>query len=319
MQGLEVPSLGMIALAITQGLIMLALAPFFTGLSRMIRSKMHSRVGPGILQDYRDLYKLLRRQDVAPSPSGIIFAITPYILIITMMLIAMAMPAVTNQSPFPIAGDVITDIYLLAIFRFFFSLSGLDSGSMFAGLGSSRELTLGALVEPTFILVVFTMAMITGTSDLGYISTMLATEPWVAPAATMVTGVACAFVVFVEMGKLPFDVAEAEQELQEGPLTEYSGSSFALAKLGFGLKQMVVVMFFLAIFIPFGKADVNNLTFFSLLTAAFWLFVKVFVVFTIASVIENSMARVRYINTHHLTWVGFGVAVLGFLFYLTGL
>ena len=63
----------------------------------MIRAKIHSRQGPGVLQDYRDLYKLLRRQDVAPAPSGLIFAITPWVLIITMALVAMAMPAVTNE------------------------------------------------------------------------------------------------------------------------------------------------------------------------------------------------------------------------------
>ncbi|WP_094752606.1 respiratory chain complex I subunit 1 family protein [Psychromonas sp. CD1] len=317
MQGLEIPSIGMITLAIIQALIMLALAPLFTGLSRVIRAKMHSRQGPGVLQDYRDLYKLLRRQDVAPSPSGMIFSITPWVLIITMALVAMAMPAVTNQSPFPIAGDVITDIYLFAIFRFFFALSGLDSGSVFAGLGSSRELTLGVLVEPTLILSVFTVALITGSSDLGHISTTLATLPWIAPVATVVAGAACAFVIFIEMGKLPFDVAEAEQELQEGPMTEYSGSGLALMKIGLGLKQMVVVQLFLAIFIPFGKAE--TLTISALLIATIWLLVKLFVCFSIASVLENSMARVRYVQTHELTWVGFGIAVLGFLFYLTGL
>ncbi|MBD1577175.1 respiratory chain complex I subunit 1 family protein [Vibrio sp. S11_S32] len=317
MPHLEIPSLGMVTLAIVQALIMIALAPFFTGLSRVIRAKMHSRQGPGVLQDYRDLFKLLRRQSVAPFPSGVIFAITPWVLIITMSLVAMAMPAVTNFSPFPIAGDVITDIYLFAIFRFFFALSGLDSGSMFAGLGSSRELTLGVLVEPTLMLSIFTMALITGTSDLGYISTAMATQTWAAPVATVIAGIACAFVVFIEMGKLPFDVAEAEQELQEGPMTEYSGSGFALMKIGFGLKQMVVVQLFLAIFIPFGKAD--ELTFSALLIATVWLLVKLLVTFTIASIIENSVARVRYVKTHQLTWVGFGIAVLGFLFYLTGL
>ncbi|AGH82389.1 hydrogenase 4 membrane subunit [Psychromonas sp. CNPT3] len=317
MQGLEIPSLGMITLAIIQALIMVALAPLFTGLSRVIRAKMHSRQGPGILQDYRDLYKLLRRQDVAPSPSGIIFAITPWVLIITMALVAMAMPAVTNHSPFPIAGDVITDIYLFAIFRFFFALAGLDSGSIFAGLGSSRELTLGVLVEPILILSIFTVALITGSSDLGNMSNTLATLPWSMPVATVVSGAACAFVIFIEMGKLPFDVAEAEQELQEGPMTEYSGSSLALMKIGFGLKQMVVVMLFLAIFVPFGKAD--TLTVSALLIATLWLLVKLFVCFSIASVLENSMARVRYVQTHELTWIGFGIAVLGFLFYLTGI
>ncbi len=317
MQGIEIPSLSLIALAVTQALIMLALAPLYTGISRVIRAKMHSRQGPGIWQDYRDLFKLLRRQDVAPHPSGIVFAIAPWVLIIAMLMIAMALPAVTNHSPFPFAGDVITDIYLFAIFRFFFTLAGLDSGSMFASLGSSRELTLGVLVEPTLMLSIFTVALITDTSDLGLISTTLASQSWAFPIATIVSGVACAFVVFVEMGKLPFDIAEAEQELQEGPLTEYSGSSLGLMKIAFGLKQMVVVQLFLSIFVPFGKADHLGLV--ALLVAAFWLLVKLLVCFVLASVIENAMARVRYVKTHRLTWVGFGVAVAGFLLYLLGL
>ncbi|KJF94236.1 hydrogenase 3 membrane subunit [Photobacterium angustum] len=314
---LEMPSASMIALALTQALLMVLLAPLVTGFSRVIRAKMHSRQGPGLLQDYRDIIKLLRRQEVAPATAGIIFFIMPVVLMITMLLIGMALPTVTNESPFPIAGDVITDIYLFAIFRFFFSLSGLDSGSMFAGVGSSRELTLGVLVEPILMLSIFTMALIAGTSDLGLISSHMATQPWVAPGATVLAGIACAFVVFIEMGKLPFDCAEAEQELQEGPVTEYAGSGLAMVKLGLGLKQLVVAQLFIAIFIPFGKA--TELTFSSLTIATVILLAKLFVLFLLAGLVENSVARTRFIKTHHLTWVGFGVAVLGFIFYLTGL
>jgi len=317
MQGLEMPSPEWIALAVVQALIMICLAPLVTGFSRAIRSKMHSRQGPGVLQDYRDIAKLLRRQDVAPQPSGIIFKVMPMVLITTMLLVGMALPTVTNGSPFPIAGDVITDIYLFAIFRFFFSLSGLDSGSIYAGVGSSREVTLGVLVEPILMLSIFTMALMAGSFDLGYISTYMATETWQVPGAVLLAGSACAFAVFIEMGKLPFDSAEAEQELQEGPVSEYSGSAFALVKLGLGLKQLVVAQLFLALFIPFGKA--TELTFGALLLATVILIAKMFVLLLIAGVIENSAARTRFLKTHHLTWVGFGIAVLGFIFYLIGL
>ncbi|MEI6859295.1 MAG: respiratory chain complex I subunit 1 family protein [Shewanella sp.] len=317
MQGLEMPSPEWIALAVVQALIMISLAPLATGFSRVLRAKMHSRKGPGILQDYRDIRKLLRRQDITPNPSGIIFKVMPLILMSSMLLVAMALPTVTNYSPFPIAGDVITDIYLFAIFRFFFALSGLDSGSIYAGVGSERELTLGVLVEPILMLSIFTMALMAGTFDLGYISTYMATESWSVPGAVMLAGTACAFAVFIEMGKLPFDCAEAEQELQEGPITEYSGSGLAMVKLGLGLKQLVIAQLFLAIFVPFGKA--TELTLGALSVAAVILFAKLFVVFLIAGVIENSVARTRFLKTHHLTWIGFGIAVLGFIFYLIGL
>ena len=317
MQGLEMPSPEWIALAVVQALIMICLAPLVTGFTRVLRAKMHSRQGPGVLQDYRDIAKLLRRQEVAPNPSGVIFKVMPMVLISTMLLVGMALPTVTNSSPFPIAGDVITDIYLFAIFRFFFSLSGLDSGSIYAGVGSSREVTLGVLVEPILMLSIFTMALMAGSFDLGYISTYMATETWEVPCAVLLAGCACAFAVFIEMGKLPFDSAEAEQELQEGPVSEYSGSGFALVKLGMGLKQLVVAQLFLALFIPFGKA--TELTFGALSLATVILMAKLFVLFLIAGVIENSVARTRFLKTHHLTWVGFGIAVLGFIFYLIGL
>ncbi len=119
------------------------------------------------------------------------------------------------------------------------------------------------------------------------------------------------------MGKMPFDVAEAEQELQEGPLTEYSGSGFAMVKLGIGLKQVVIAELFLAVFIPFGKA--TEFTFVALLVALVLMAVKLLVVFVLASLVENSLARGRFLLTQHVTWLGFGVAALAFVFYLTGL
>ncbi|MFV0574948.1 MAG: respiratory chain complex I subunit 1 family protein [Vibrio sp.] len=317
MAELHMPTTGMVLLAVSQALLMLLLAPLATGFSRVIRARIHSRRGPGLLQDYRDIAKLLRRQAVAPSNAGVIFWIMPWVLMTTMLLIAMALPTLTQTSPFPISGDVITDIYLLAIFRFFFALAGIDSNSMFAGIGSSRELTLGVLVEPILMLGIIVAALLVGSTDLGYISQGMIEQIGEQPITVIFAGAACAFAVFVEMGKLPFDGAEAEQELQEGPVTEYSGSSLAMLKMALGLKQLVVAQLFLAIFIPWGKAA--ELTFAGLIIAAIWLFVKLIVVFFLAGIIENSMARVRFLNTNRLTWPAFGLAVLALAFYIMGL
>ncbi|WP_163313946.1 NADH-quinone oxidoreductase subunit H, partial [Enterobacter hormaechei] len=88
----------------------------------------------------------------------------------------------------------------------------------FAGIGASRELTLGVLVEPILVLSLIVVALIVGSTNVGTISATLA-QGWVSPTATLLALLACAFAAFIEMGKMPFDVAEAEQELQEGPLT----------------------------------------------------------------------------------------------------
>ncbi|MBT0419398.1 respiratory chain complex I subunit 1 family protein [Morganella morganii subsp. morganii] len=302
--------------AVVQAIFLLLLTPLFTGISRQIRAKMHSRQGPGIMQDYRDITKLLKRQSVAPRDSGFIFRVMPYVLLGSMLLLAMALPVVTTTSLFSGAGDLIIILYIFALFRFFFSLSGLDTGSPFAGIGASRELTLGVLVEPILFLGLLVVALIAGSTNIGSISAVMS-QGWVSPTATLLAMLACGFATFIEMGKIPFDVAEAEQELQEGPLTEYSGSGLALVKWGIGLKQVVVAVLFLSIFFPFGSASV--LTAGSLLLALGLMLVKLLVIFVLASLVENSLARGRFLLTHHVTWLGFGVAALGFVFYLTGL
>lgn len=312
----DTPTLMTGLFAVVQAIFLLLLTPLFTGISRQIRAKMHSRQGPGIMQDYRDIIKLLKRQSVAPRDSGFIFRVMPYVLLGSMLLLAMALPVVTTTSLFSGAGDLIIILYIFALVRFFFSLSGLDTGSPFAGIGASRELTLGVLVEPILFLGLLVVALIAGSTNIGSISAVMS-QGWVSPTATLLAMLACGFATFIEMGKIPFDVAEAEQELQEGPLTEYSGSGLALVKWGIGLKQVVVAVLFLSIFFPFGSASV--LTAGSLLLALVLMLVKLLVIFVLASLVENSLARGRFLLTHHVTWLGFGVAALGFVFYLTGL
>lgn len=310
-------SLNMTLLALLQALVLFALSPLLSGISRVIKARMQSRRGPGILQDYRDIFKLLSRQDIAPDSAGIISRIMPFILISAMLTVAMALPLVTLGSPFGSSGDLITIIYLFALFRFFFALAGLDSGSIFAGIGSSRELTLGVLVEPILMLSLLVVALIAGSTNLGAISTALATHPLQSPSATLLAIVACGFAVFIEMGKIPFDVAEAEQELQEGPLTEYSGPGLALIKWGISLKQVVIASLFVGVLLPFGNTA--SMTLSSLLLATVLFLIKLLVVFVIASLFENSLARGRFLLTSRTTWVGFGVAALALVFYLTGL
>lgn len=269
----------------------------------------------GIWQDYRDIHKLFKRQEVAPISSGLMFRLMPWVLISSMLVLAMALP-LYYRFPFAGGGDLITLIYLLALFRFFFALSGLDTGSPFAGVGASRELTLGILVEPMLILSLLVLALIAGSTHIEMISNTLATG-WNSPLTTVLALLACGFACFIEMGKIPFDVAEAEQELQEGPLTEYSGAGLALAKWGLGLKQVVMAALFVALFLPFERAQELSLA--CLLTSLVVTLLKVLLIFVLASIAENTLARGRFLLIHHVTWLGFSLAALAWVFWLTGL
>ena len=123
-----------------------------------------------------------------------------------------------------------------------------------------------------------------------------------------------AFVSFVEMGKLPFDLAEAEQELQEGPLSEYSGRSLAILKWGIYLKQLVLAALFLALFLPFGSMVSTSPI--GLVVAILAFLLKAALFYFIIAVLENVMARMRFMRVPAATWLAFGAAVLAFVFYL---
>ncbi|MFS2222674.1 respiratory chain complex I subunit 1 family protein [Pantoea sp. B65] len=301
-------------LALLQALMLLALAPWFAGFNRVLRAKMHSRRGPGVLQEYRDIAKLLKRQSVAPAASGMAFRCMPYLLIGGLLVIATALPVVTFATPLGAAGDLLTVIYLFAVVRLVFALAGLDTGSTFTALGASREAVLGVLVEPILLLALWVAALVAGSTSLSAISRTVAHWPLASSLTLLLAGLACAFATFIEMGKLPFDMAEAEQELQEGPLTEYSGAALGVLKLGISLKQLVVLQLFAGLFLPFGLAE--RLAAGPLLLALILCLLKLIIAVLLIALIENSVARLRFLKTSRATWAGFGLAFLALVSWL---
>jgi hydrogenase-4 component C len=312
-------SVGMILIGLLQAFAILAIAPLFSGFSRVLRAKMHNRRGPSIFQNYRDLAKLMKRQEVVSRQAGWVFRITPFVTMAAMLLVATIIPIFTIQSPFGWVGDLILVVYLYALSRFFFSLSGLDTGNTFGGIGAKRELLISVLIEPVILLVLFVMALLAGSTNLGTISTKIASGQIPYYTSVWLGMLAFAFATFVEMGKLPFDLAEAEQELQEGPLAEFSGQSLALMKWGIYLKQIVLVSLFLAVFLPFGSAAMTSSgvpTLLAILLGALIFFLKVGIFYFVIAVLENAMARVRFLKASAATWAAMGAAILSFVFYL---
>jgi hydrogenase-4 component C len=302
---------------LAQALLLLLLAPLLSGMARVLRAKFHSRQGPPIIQDYLDLGKLLARAEIIPAEAGVVFRVTPYVLLVAMLLVAMAIPALMTRSPVNATGDLIGVIYLFALARFFTALTGVDSGSMYAGIGAGRETTLAVLNEPVMVLSLFVVALLAGSTNLGVISASIFAGPAPAFAATAMAMIAFGFAIFLEMGKLPLDLVEAEQELQEGPLTEYSGCSLGLIKWGFYLKQTVTAAMFLGVFVPAGAAA--TLAPLPLALAAAALVLKLVIVFLAIAFVENTMARIRFLSSSRLTFVAASAAMLAFAFSLAGI
>jgi hydrogenase-4 component C len=304
-------------IACVQAAAVVLLAPLVSGLARVMRAKIHSRTGPGLLQDYRDLAKLFKRQDIHSKSSGYLFRYMPVVFLGSILVIAMGLPIITRASPIPGLGDMITIVYLLALSRFVFVLAALDSSSSFSGAGGIRELIVSTLIECAMLLSLLVVALIAGSTDIGIIGSRIASGDINSIIAVVLAAIAFAFTIYVELGKLPFDVAEAEQELQEGPLTEYSGPSFAVLKLALSSKQIVVISWFIALFLPFGSAVA--LTPFALIIAVAVYLLKLFAIFFIVSLIENTVTRVRFRLLSRQCWLVVGIASLSFIFYLIGL
>lgn len=303
-------------IAIVQCLLLVVLAPLVSGTGRWMRAKMHTRRGPSILQDYYDIFKLLKRQDVHTADSSFISRLMPPLFFGTMLVLACGMPMIGRSCPVPWLGDIVPIVYLLALPRFFFALSGVDSSNAYAGVGSMRELIVGVLVEPSLMLALLVAALAAGSTNIGEIGIAIGSFQTGSPVAVVVAGIAFAVACYIELGKLPYDMAEAEQEIQEGPLAEYSGPSLAMVKMSLSMKQIIMVSLFLAIFLPFGSAV--DLTWPALVSGFVAYLVKLAIVFFICALVENLVARVRYRLLGRQTWTVVGVSVLAFVFCVLG-
>ena len=304
-------------IALIQAIVVMTIAPLVSGIARVIRAKMHTRKGPSIFQDYYDIAKLFKRQDVHPKDASFVHRITPALYLGVMLVLAMGIPMFTAWSPVPLLGDIFLIIYLMALARFFFSLASMDTADAYAGVGGLRELLVGVLVEPTMILALFVTAICIGSTNVGIMSQSVSLGMVSSPIAVVLAGVAFAFACYVELGKLPYDMAEAEQEIQEGLLQEYSGPSLAMLHIAMPMKQIIVVSWFVGIFLPFGAALDTSVAGIAL-GVVFYL-LKVLVVFLVCALIENLVSRVRFKLLGRQTWAMFGIAVFALVFCLMGI
>lgn len=305
-----------IVLAVVQPLVLLAIAPFFSGTTRVLRAKMHTRTGPSVFQDYYDIAKLFKRQDIRPRASGLPFRIMPVLFLACMLIVATGIPLITQFSPLPFMGDFIVIIYVLVIPRFFMALSSIESSGSYPGVGGIRELLISALIEPSIVIALLTVTIVAGSSNVAEMGQAVNSLSFDSPVALVVAGFAFAIACYVELGKLPFDMAEAEQELQEGPLAEYSGPSLAILKLAMTMKQVLILSLFFAVFVPFGSAAA--LAPMALASGFVVYYLKLAVACVVCALIENTVARVRYKLISRQTWMVLGCSVLSFVFLVMG-
>lgn len=298
--------------AILQAVLLLAVAPLITGLMRTMKARLQMRRGPGPFQPYFEIYKLLRKGMVIPDTASWLFQATPYILFVSTLLAGLMVPMVTAGTPLGLFGGVLAVVYLLGLGRFFLALGGLDTGSSFGGLGSSREMAISALAEPTLMLAVFTVAIGAGSTSLAQMAQAAIGQQWRFLAPAQMLAFAALFIVLIaETGRIPVDNPATHLELtmiHEAMILEYSGPYLALIEWAASVKQLLLMTLLINVFWPFGLA--TAWTGATVLTGLGWLLLKLAILSCAIVLVETTNAKMRLFRVPELMAVGFTLAAL---------
>ena len=241
----------------TQMFLVLALAPLLTGFVRKLKARLVRRQGPPLLQPYRDLWRLMRKEVVLAENASWLFRIAPYLVFAGTWVAAALVPTFATGLLFSWSADLIAIIALLGSARFFLALAGMDVGTSFGGIGSSREVMIAALAEPAMIMIVFTLALLAGSTQLSTVAGYMLSANVGIRVSLALALVALIMVAIAENGRVPIDNPATHLELtmvHEAMVLEYSGRHLAVLELAGSLKLLLYVSLLACVFAPWGLA-----------------------------------------------------------------
>jgi len=237
--------------------LVLLLAPLLTGFVRKVKARLLRRQGAPVVQPYRDLLRLLRKEVVLAESASWLFRAAPYLIFAATWVAAALVPTFAAGLVFSWTADLIAIIALLASARFFLALAGMDVGTSFGGIGSSREVMIASLAEPAMLLIVFTLALVAGSTQLAWIATFMASPEVGLRVSLGLVLIALVMVAIAENGRIPVDNPATHLELtmvHEAMVLEYSGRHLAMIELAAALKLLLYVSLIACLFTPWGLA-----------------------------------------------------------------
>jgi formate hydrogenlyase subunit 4 len=278
-----------------QMLLVLLLAPLLTGLTRKVRARALSRRGPPLLQPYRDLIRLMRKDAVLAENASWLFRVIPYIVFAATWVAAALIPTFATGLIFSWSADMIAIIAFLATARFFLALAGLDVGTSFGGIGSSREVMIASLAEPAMLMTVFTLALIAGSTQLSTVAAFMASGNVGLRVSLGLALIALIMVAIAENARIPVDNPATHLELtmvHEAMVLEYSARHLALIELAASLKLLLYISLIGCVFVPWGLAPAGaGWTAYAIGVAAY--LAKLAVGCILLAIFEISIAKMR--------------------------
>jgi len=308
----------MIKALFIQGLQMLAvllLAPLLTGLVRRFKARLLRRRGASVFQPYRDLVRLLHKEVVLADNASWLFRTAPYLVFATTWVAASLVPTFATGLIFSWAADLIVIVALLGSARFFLTLAGLDIGTSFGGIGSSREVMIASLAEPALIMVVFTVAMIAGSTQLSTVSVYMLSPEVELRVSLGLALVALIIVAIAENSRIPVDNPSTHLELtmvHEAMILEYSGRHLAVLEAASSLNLLLYVSLISSIFFPWGLADAGAAPL-ALFTGLVFYVVKLLVSGCLLALFETSIAKMRVFRVPQFIGTALMMALLAAL------
>lgn len=306
----------LLAAVALQAALVLAAAPLLNGFIKRAKARWQMRRGPSVLQPCWDLYKFFQKDDLRSEHSSWLFVATPYVYFSAALAAALLLPTVVVRAPLGGAGDLLVVVGLLALGRFFLALAGLDTGSAFGGMGSSREVTFAALIEPALLAVLLGVAARGGTTDPSALAAAGAARgPGLVGPAHLLAAAALLIVAVAETGRVPVDNPDTHLELtmvHEGMLLEYSGPALALVTWGALLRQLVVITLLANLFFPWGIAGSSGVppTAAELAGGLLAYLGKLLALGLVLATIETAYAKLRIFRVPELLATSLGLALL---------
>jgi len=305
---LEAAILGVVQVAAIVGA-----APLLNGVIKKIKARFQLRQGPPILQGYRDIAKWLSRSEQVAESTSFVHALAPAGILAATVAALLFVPVFSDRTPLTTSGDFLVVVGLLALGRALLTLGGMDSGGTFGQMGSSRELAIGALVEPVLMLSLAAVALQPHSTRLGEIVAFGDGHPgsflslgWALAAA------AFAVALVAETGRIPVDNPDTHLELtmvHEGMLIEYSGRSLGMLHYASMIKQLLLVVLLANVFVPFGMARFGGIGAYAL--GAALVTVKVALIGVGLAVVESAFAKRRLFELPDLIGAAGFAAMLG--------
>jgi formate hydrogenlyase subunit 4 len=284
-----------LALQGLQMLLVLLLAPLLTGFVRKLKARLLRRQGPPLLQPYRDLIRLMRKDVVLAEQASWLFRVNPYVIFAGTWVAASLVPTFGNGLLFSWSADLIAIIALLGSARFFLTLAGMDVGTSFGGIGSSREVMIASLAEPAILITVFAVAMIAGSTQLSYVAEYMGSSAVGLRVSLGLALFALTIVALAENARIPVDNPATHLELtmvHEAMVLEYSGRHLALIDLSSQLKLLLYISLITCMFLPWGTAEPNG-GIEALAVGAVAYVAKLAVCGVLLAVFETSIAKMR--------------------------